>query len=126
VPFGLVDFVLTDCTVGGSVTVTIEFPSALPAGSGYFKYGVNNSSPTTAVWYEIPATISGNSVTFTLTDGGVGDADGVANGLIVDPGGVFVQQVVSAPAAIPTLSEWAMMFLASLMGMLAIVRLRRS
>jgi hypothetical protein len=118
VPFGLVDFVLTDCTVGASVTMTIEFPAALPAGAGYFKYGVNSSSPTTAVWYQIPATISGNTVTFSLTDGGVGDADGVANGVIVDPGGVFVPQVVSEPAAIPTLGEWALLVLAGLMGLL--------
>lgn len=30
--------------------------------------------------------ISGNRVTLTLTDGGPGDADGVENGEIVDPG----------------------------------------
>jgi hypothetical protein len=31
---------------------------------------------------------SGNTVTLTLTDGGAGDQDGVANGVIVDDGGV--------------------------------------
>lgn len=33
--------------------------------------------------------------------------------------------VVAAPASIPTLSEWAMIFLASLMGLFAIARIRR-
>ena len=39
---------------------------------------------------ELPAAISGNRVTLTLTDGGAGDADFQANGVIVDPVGVAV------------------------------------
>ena len=31
------------------------------------------------------------SVTLTLTDGGVGDADGIANGTIVDPSGLYIK-----------------------------------
>lgn len=62
------------------------------------------------------------SVTLTLTDGGAGDHDLLANGTIVDPGG---PALVAAPAAIPTLSEWAMILMASLMGLFAFTRIRR-
>jgi hypothetical protein len=31
------------------------------------------------------AAFAGNQVTYTVVDGGIGDADGVANGTIVDP-----------------------------------------
>ena len=44
------------------------------------------------------ATISGDTVTLSLTDGGLGDADGVANGTIVDP--LIPIQQVQAPQAI--------------------------
>ena len=60
----------------------------LPAGSApdsYYK--VQNGS-----FFEFlfdgtdGAQINGNVITLTLVDGGRGDADGVANGVIVDPG----------------------------------------
>jgi hypothetical protein len=40
---------------------------------------------TGGAWSEYDATISGTTVTFTLTDGGAGDADATVNGTIVDP-----------------------------------------
>jgi hypothetical protein len=61
------------------------------------------------------------SVTLTLTDGGAGDNGLDLDGIIVDPGG----PAVVTPDAIPTLSEWAMIFLASLMGLFAFARIRR-
>jgi hypothetical protein len=61
------------------------------------------------------------SVTLTLTDGGAGDNDLAANNTIVDPGG----PALVTPDPIPTLSEWAMILLASLMGMFAYSRMRR-
>lgn len=42
-------------------------------------------------WTQLDAEIDGSTVTFTLTDGGVGDADGVADGTIVDPGAPAVR-----------------------------------
>jgi YVTN family beta-propeller protein len=39
--------------------------------------------------------------------------------------GNFLANVSAAPAAIPTLSEWAMIFLTSLMGLFAFARIRR-
>jgi len=50
------------------------------------------------------------TVTFSLTDGGIGDFDGIVNGVITDPGGPAV-----AVSNIPTLSEWARISLVLIM-----------
>jgi hypothetical protein len=84
---GLFNFTLNGCTPGGTVTLNITYPSAVPAGTQYWKYGPTpgNSTPH---WYTIPATISGNTITFSITDGGTGDDDlNATNGVIVDQGG---------------------------------------
>jgi uncharacterized protein DUF1566/exosortase sorting signal-containing protein len=57
----------------------------------------------------------------TLTDGGFGDADCQANGLIVDPMGAG-----SNPADIPTLAEWALILLMLLMAAYAVWHLRKN
>ena len=115
-PHGLFDFTLANCAPGGTATLTLTYPSALPAGTVYWKYGPtpSNASPT---WYRMPATITGNTATFTITDGGLGDDDLAANGAIVDQGGPGVPGVPggAGATAIPTLSEWAML---ALMGLL--------
>jgi len=43
-------------------------------------------------------------MTLKLTDGGLGDTDGLANGIIVDPGGVAISAVPS-PTPMPTTSN---------------------
>ena len=85
-PHGLFTFALSGCTVGGAVNFSIVYPSALPVGTQYWKYGPTsgNASPH---WYTLPAAIVGNTATFTITDGGLGDDDITANGAIVDQGG---------------------------------------
>lgn len=37
-----------------------------------------------------PSTVSGTTLTYTITEGGAGDADGVVNGVIVDPAAPFI------------------------------------
>jgi len=100
--------------------VTVTYSQNLPANAVFYKE--NNGSysvyPTTA--------IGANSVTFSLTDGGAGDADGVADGNIHDPSGFGVGPVsVAAAAPIPTLSEWGMIFLSSLVAMFGMTQVRR-
>ncbi len=111
-PHGLFDFALANCTSGGTVTLTLTYPSALPSGTVYWKYGptTNNTNPH---WYPMPATIAGNTVTLTITDGSLGDDDLTANGSIVDQGGPGVPNA----AGIPTLSEWALLGLIVLLGL---------
>jgi len=82
-PHGFFSFTITGIPAGSTVTLTITFPSDLPADAKYFKC----SSATGLVWLVPVVSIVGNVMTIQLTDGGVGDLDGVVNGIIVDPGG---------------------------------------
>ena len=93
---------------------------ALPAGTRYYKWGPTPGNPTPH-WYEMPATISGATASFTITDGGLGDDDLAINGTIVDQGGAGVG-AAGGVAAVPTLSAWALMLMAAL---LALAGLRR-
>ena len=108
-PFGLLDFVLSGCT--GTVSVTVTYSQPLPAHASFYKY-LNGS------YAGYNASLSTNSVTFTLTDGGAGDADGSANGSIHDPSGIGVAAAAVATTGIPTLSEWAMYLLSILVAMI--------
>jgi trimeric autotransporter adhesin len=111
-PHGLYDFTLTGGA--GPATVVITYPTALPPGTVYWKYG-KTSPADTPHWYQFPgATISPDrlSVTLTLSDGALGDSDGTANGVITDPGGPGVPGGVEG---IPTLSQWALMGLSLLL-----------
>jgi len=119
-PQGLFDFQVTGCAAGASIVLTITYPQPLPAGSRYWKYGPTLGNPV-AHWYVMPATISGNTVTFTITDGGLGDDDLVANGTIVDaggPGGINFN-------TIPTLDPRGLLLLILLMLTAAAVVMRR-
>jgi DNA-binding beta-propeller fold protein YncE len=82
-PHGLFSFTIAGLVPGQTVTVDIQLPSNVPIGSEYWKY------QTGFGWFSIPIDSDNgdNVISITLTDGGVGDADGVANGVIVDPGG---------------------------------------
>lgn len=77
--FGFYAFVIDDLDEGASATVTLTLPQgSMP--DAYVKCMDDACS------YFEGATFSGDVVTLTLVDGGAGDADGVANGVIVDPG----------------------------------------
>ncbi|HDN68744.1 MAG TPA: hypothetical protein ENG23_04100 [Methanomicrobia archaeon] len=83
-PHGLFEFNITGLTPGETVTVTIDFPQNIPTTAQYWKYH------TPQGWYQLPTMGSNdgdNIITIQLTDGGIGDDDGVANGVIVDQGG---------------------------------------
>lgn len=77
---------------GQSVTVTLTFPNAQGSGPyDYWKYGREFGNPDPQDrWYKLPGAMfspDGKTVTFMLTDGGIGDSDGIVNGVIQDPGG---------------------------------------
>jgi hypothetical protein len=83
-PYGCFSFTISGINPPGStVTVYINLPSNVPAASQYFKYYGGS-------WVNVTSLVGDNDgdnlITLTLTDGGPGDADGVANGTIVDPG----------------------------------------
>lgn len=127
-PDGLFNFTTSGCTTGATLTVTIIYQQTLPPGTVYWRYGptIENISPH---WYQLPAVITGNTVIFNITDGGVGDDDLTANGIIIDPGGPGVVDspgVVDGSGAIPIpmLSEWALLVLTGLMVLFGIGSLR--
>ena len=108
-PYGLANFTAATCT--GTITLTYTFPTALSPYAAYWKYGPTSGFP--AHWYQMPATIGGNTVVVSITDGGMGDDDLAANGIIVDPAGVGIE---SPPVAmIPTLDRASLGMLALLL-----------
>jgi len=117
-PFGLFEFDLLGCSPGGSITVTVTYPQPIPSGAQYWKYGATAANPAPH-WYTIPATFSGNTATFTLVDGGLGDDDLTANGIVVDQGGPGVG------APIPTMTSWPLLALAALIVLLGLWGLGR-
>ena len=123
-PHGLLNLRLVTGSAGTAATVVITCPSALPAGTVYWKYG-RTASNTTAHWYQFAgAAIAGNTITLTLTDGADGDDDMTANSVISDPGGPGVPEG-SAATSIPTLSEWGVIILSGLMALFGLAQARR-
>ena len=112
-PHGLFDFTVVACAPGATVNLTITYPAPLPPGALYWKYGPEPGN-TTPHWYVMPATIVGNTATFSITDGGQGDDDLNANGTIVDQGGPGIPPG-GGPVQTPTLSQWALMLLVLMM-----------
>ncbi|HLX24295.1 MAG TPA: DUF11 domain-containing protein [Usitatibacter sp.] len=115
-PQGLFALSATGCTVGSTVTVTLTYPQSI-AGATYWKYGPTSGNPAPH-WYPFPAVISGNTATLTITDGGLGDDDLIANGVISDPGGPAFGALT-----VPTLSEWMLALLGLVLMGLGIVQL---
>ena len=99
-PFGLTDFAL-NCSRGNTVNITkYVFVNDQPELFTLRKYNNVNGS-----WRDVPgSTISSQQVgtatalvsTYSITDGGELDDDGIANGVIVDPVGLATK-VVGAP-----------------------------
>jgi len=83
-PHGLFSFNIVGITPGSTVTLTITLPSDIPRGTQYWKC-------QNGAWVNCTSLLGSNDgdnvLTLTLTDGGLGDADEVANGTFVDPGG---------------------------------------
>ena len=99
-PFGLVEFSATGCGAGSTITIQLDYTGPLPDSARYFKFGPSSVGGQND-WYPIPsATIDEFSLTFSVTDGALGDNDLTANGTIVDPGGVGALGTV---VGIPTL-----------------------
>ncbi|XAH25353.1 choice-of-anchor U domain-containing protein [Xylophilus sp. GW821-FHT01B05] len=115
-PQGVFAFSASGCTAGSSVTLTLTYPQALPAGAQYWKFGPTAANAT-AHWFVLPgATINGNTVTFSITDNGDGDSD-PAPGAITDPGGVGVLAVAGGGVtAIPVDAPWMLGLLTLLLG----------
>jgi parallel beta-helix repeat protein len=98
-PHGLFNFTITGLTPGQSVTLTITLPGSVPAGWEWWKVNTTAGNNT---WYSLPIGDDNgdNVVTITLTDGGLGDNDGDANGVIKDPSGIGILSSLKQPGII--------------------------
>jgi len=82
-PYGVISFTVSNLTPGATVTMTFTLPTVPPANLEFWKY-------IHGAWVDCSSLLSGvadgnNTVFVTIRDGGLGDADGLANGVIVDP-----------------------------------------
>ena len=84
--FGLFAYRLRVTTPGDTATIRIYFSGGIFASDVFYKYDTING------WFDYSEHTTfnddGQSVTLELKDGGYGDSDGLANGVIVDPGGI--------------------------------------
>ena len=84
-PLGQFHFDIGNVTPGATVSVSMYVDKTLGM-NGYYKL---NGSTWTDIG-KISTVGNKTKLTFSLTDGGLYDADGVANGIIKDPGGAAV------------------------------------
>ena len=84
--FGLISYRLCVNQPGATVSLKIYFSGEIFKSDTFFKYDTING------WFDYSdhTTFNGDSqsVTLELKDGSYGDSDGIANGVIVDPGGI--------------------------------------
>jgi len=84
--FGLFAYRLRVRTSGDIATIRIYFSGDIFASDVFYKYDTING------WYDYSEHTTfnddGQSITLEVKDGGFGDSDGLANGIIVDPGGI--------------------------------------
>jgi MYXO-CTERM domain-containing protein len=112
-PIGSISFTLNNVPVGGTAVLSIQppagaldptLPSSFIEADGSLKAGLSWFKIVGADWKglsSVPITIDRNLgvILVTLTDGGPEDADGVANGVIVDPGAPGFGDVPAVPVA---------------------------
>lgn len=105
-PLGLTSFTFStpDCVSGATVPVTLSFQTDLKANEVVArKYNSNTQTYNTISGATITeTTIEGKSalqLSYSVTDGGPLDEDGVANGVIVDPVGLGTLSGASAIGA---------------------------
>ena len=124
-PFGLFEFAASGCASGATLAFTMTLPAPLAPGAAYWKFGPTTGDPTPH-WYTIPATIVGNTVTFSITDGGLGDDDLAANGAVSDAGGPTGAVLVSVSATpVPGPGPHLIAGLALVLAVTAFASLRR-
>jgi len=117
---GCFDFAVAGVTTGSSVTVVLPLTAVIPANAVYrklvsgvwrdFSSGNGDSIASAAAVstgltvcpaagsssYASGLTAGNQCVQLTITDGGANDEDSVANGTVLDPGGVGVMTVASS------------------------------
>src|SRR5205085_12595729 len=87
-PLGLFGFEVHGVTPGGTASVRLTLPAGVSAAAYLKEDPATGSLERFDFDGTTGAVIDGSVVTLYLIDGGRGDADGRADGVIVDPGGI--------------------------------------
>ena len=132
-PLGVLRFAASSCPAA-ALRVSVTYPpgslASLP-GLLMRKHGPHGA-PVQTGWFTPPGlAVSGDTVSYTVTDGGDGDGDPTP-GRIADPFGPML--LAAAPPgpggagahAIPTLGEWGVLLLSALAALLGARHLRRT
>jgi len=93
-PYPPIEFRTGNCGTGSSLPVDVDLPDVLPPTAQWWIFGptFDNRTPH---WYPIPSAVSGNRISFTITDGDGGDVGLIADGsvksfgMLVIPGGPY-------------------------------------
>jgi hypothetical protein len=84
-PYGLISFKIFIDNPGDTAYISVQSTEPDEVGAKWVKHDLANG------WYDYSDHVTFSpdrtSATIRLTDGGIGDADGVVNGVIVDPSG---------------------------------------
>jgi hypothetical protein len=118
---GIFDFEIYNMPAGATARVVLPLSARLLVGSSYRKFSLQdgwqdfNTSGANAIAstrstngvcpapgdssYSSGLNAFDNCIELTLVDGGPNDADGIANGVIRDPGGVAVIDVSPGPGS---------------------------
>lgn len=118
-PLGVAAFTVIGCANGAQLDITLDYEETLPSNATVWK---------TDPWRQLTtATLNTTMISYSIIDGGPNDADGVENGIIVDPVGVAVPSAgpVAVAIAVPTLPLWALGMLISLFGCYGMRRFRK-
>jgi hypothetical protein len=95
-PWGVINFRIETAYIGETIRLTIHFDEKAPADALLYKYDPENG------WYDYSehTQFSSNrkSAVIEIQDGGFGDIDGVANGVIVDPCGLGINLDTTSPS----------------------------
>lgn len=125
-PAGLANFSLGCGTPGKTATITLYFYGVSPANMVLRKYNSTTGtykSVTGAVLSDV--TIGGQQATkvvYSVTDGGELDADGSANGAIVDPAGLALAAVTAPRTGLnknSVITPFAMLFVGATLAFAA-------
>jgi hypothetical protein len=97
-PYGLINFKLLLNNPGDDTQITVYLSERAPKGGQWFKY-----DPVEELWQDYSEYVkfypNKKSLTIRIQDGGFGDADGIANGIIVDPAGLLVTTTESSSSS---------------------------
>lgn len=122
-PYGAFSFTATNVTPGATEAFELWIPYNATIRTALKKNRLSGK------WANVATKVDqvGNKtrITFSLKDGGPYDADGLANGVITDPIAPADADVSDTVAPIPTLSQWGMIILSSLLGLGTLLTLRR-